>query len=202
MVARRQLLTIALAAAAAGGAMASADDSTHPAEERAGRQKPRIMFYHDGRHPLIYMYEPPIQKEEFAAAVDELVGTPIEAILFCLGDGRTVLHDTKVGELWGHNVKKWPHAVFLRAHRNAKMLIEEGHDPLQLICDRAHAKGKLLYATLLVQQGTGERGKDTRTSRTRLRRYRRVSGHLLGTGMGRTRGRFAPRTFEACFAHR
>ena len=78
MVARRQLLTIALAAAAAGGAMASADDSTHPAEERAGRQKPRIMFYHDGRHPLIYMYEPPIQKEEFAAAVDELVGTPID----------------------------------------------------------------------------------------------------------------------------
>ena len=29
-----------------------------------------------------------------------------------------------------------------------------------------------------------------------------VSGHLLGTGMGRTRGRFVPRTFEACFAHR
>jgi len=22
--------------------------------------KPRIMFYHDGRHPLIYMYEPPM----------------------------------------------------------------------------------------------------------------------------------------------
>ena len=38
--------------------------------------KPRIMFYHDGRHPLIYMYEPPMQKEEYEAAVDELVGTP------------------------------------------------------------------------------------------------------------------------------
>ena len=39
---------------------------------------PRIMFYHDGRHPLIYMYEPPIQKEEYEAGVDELVGTPVE----------------------------------------------------------------------------------------------------------------------------
>ena len=88
--------------------------------------QPRIMFYHDGRHPLIYMYEPPMQKEEYEAAVDELVGTPVDALMFCLGDGRTVLHDTKVGELWGHNVEKWPHSIFRRAHQNAKHLIESG----------------------------------------------------------------------------
>ena len=28
--------------------------------------KPRMMFFHDGRHPHIYMYEPPMQKEEYA----------------------------------------------------------------------------------------------------------------------------------------
>ena len=39
-------------------------------------RKPRIMFYHDGRHPLLYMYEPAMQKEECEAAVDELAGTP------------------------------------------------------------------------------------------------------------------------------
>ena len=48
-------------------------------------QKPRIMFYHDGRHPLLYMYEPAMQKEECEAAVDELAGTPVEALMFCLG---------------------------------------------------------------------------------------------------------------------
>ena len=122
--------------------------------------KPRMMFYHDGRHPLIYMYEPPMQKEEYESAVDELVGTPIEAIMFCLGDGRTVLHDTKVGELWGAPIDKWPHLGFRRARQNAKHLIEEGNDPLRIICDRAHAKGLLLYATLLVQQGSGEREVD------------------------------------------
>ena len=126
--------------------------------------KPNFMFYHDGRHPLIYMYEPPIQKEEYEAGVDELLGTPVQAINFCLGDGRTVLHDTQVGELWGHNMGQWPHIIFRRAHQNAKHLIEQGHDPLKLICDRAHGKGMLVYPTLLVQQGRGPREEDVRCS--------------------------------------
>ena len=66
---------------------------------------PRIMFYHDGRHPLIYMYEPPMQKEEYQHAVDEIAGTPIDVLMFGVGDGRTVLYDTKVGELWGHHLE-------------------------------------------------------------------------------------------------
>ena len=131
-------------------------------------KNPRVMFYHDGRHPLIYMYEPPMQKEEYEHAVDELIGTPVEAIMFCLGDGRTVLHDTKVGELWGTPNETWSHQIFRRAHQNARHLIDEGNDPLRIICERAHAKGFLLYPTLLVQQGSGERGADTRGSNFRF----------------------------------
>ena len=100
--------------------------------------KPRMMFFHDGRHPHIYMYEPPMQKEEYAVAIDELSGTTIDAVMFCLGEGRTFLHDTQVGELWGHNVDKWPHLKWRRTHQNAKGLIEEGNDPLRIVCDRAH----------------------------------------------------------------
>ena len=143
-------------------------------------KKPRIMFYHDGRHPLIYMYEPPMQKEEYESAVDELLGTPIEALMFTMGDGRTVLHDTKVGELWGDHIKKWPHLIFRRAYQNAKALIAAGHDPLRVVCDRAKAKGMLIYPVLLVQQGTGKRGEDTRTSEFRLN-----NRHLeIGAGGG------------------
>ena len=122
--------------------------------------QPRMMFYNDGRHPLIYMYEPPMQKEEYEAAVDELVGTPVEALMFCLGDGRTVLHDTRVGELWGHNVKQWAHLVFRRTYQNVRHMIRKGQDPLRLICDRAHAKGMLVYPTLLVQQGRSDHAAD------------------------------------------
>ena len=129
---------------------------------------PRIMFYHDGRHPLIYMYEPPIEKEEYEAGVNELAGTPVEALMFCMGDGRTVLHETDVGELWGHNVEKWSHTIFRRAHQNAKKLIDEGNDPLRIISERAHAKGILFYPTLLVQQGRGKREDDSRCSEFRF----------------------------------
>lgn len=165
---RRSFLKRTTAGAAllsgAGSKVASAQSPTPvPAPTR-----PRIMFFHDGRHPLLYMYEPPIQKEEFEAAVDELAGTPVQAIMFCLGDGRTVLHNTKVGELWGDRVKKWPHPIFRRAHQNARVLIEGGHDPLRVVCDRAHQKGMLLYPTLIMQQASGDE-QDTRTSNFRLR---------------------------------
>jgi hypothetical protein len=157
---RRNFFKTALIA----GLAAKGENASAQVAIGASRKKPLIMFYHDGRHPLIYMYEPPMRKEEYEAGVDELVGTPIEAIMFCLGDGRTVLHETKVGELWGHNVQKWPHLIFRRAHQNAKTLIEGSQDPLRVICDRAHAKGLLFYPTLLVQQPTGVRGQDTRGS--------------------------------------
>lgn len=155
-------------AAGAAGALPVAMAQTPEVRASGARQRPKIMFYHDGRHPLIYMYEPPMQKEEYEAAVDELVGTPVQAIMFGMGDGRTVLHDTKVGELWGHRVEKWPHTIFRRAHQNARMLIDSGHDPLRIVCDRAHQKGMLLYPTLLVQLGSGNEN-DVRTSNFRLR---------------------------------
>ena len=112
---------------------------------------PRIWFYHDGRHPHIYRYEPPMRREEYVACIDEFAGTPVEAISFCLGEGRTMLHDTKVGELLGHNVDKWDHIIFRRAHQNARALIDAGDDPLRLVCDRAHERGIRLYPCLLVQ---------------------------------------------------
>ncbi len=134
--------------------------------------KPHIMFYHDGRHPHIYRYEPPMQKEEYQACIDELVGTPVEAVMFCLGEGRTVLHNTKVGELLGHNVDKWDHLVFHRAYQNAKGLIEEGHDPLRIVCERAREKGLLFYPTLLVQNFGPE------TASVRCSNFRWENQHL------------------------
>ena len=115
--------------------------------------QPKIMYYHDGRHPHIYRYEPPMAPEEYIALVDELAGTTVEAIAFCLGEGRTMLHDTRAGELMGHNVEVWDHHVFRRAWQNAQSLIDAGHDPLRLVCDRAHELGIQVYPTLIVQRG-------------------------------------------------
>lgn len=81
---------------------------------------PKLIYYTDGRHPLIYMYEPPMQPEELASVADELAGTAVGALHFCLGDGRTMLHPTEASEFWGANVPRWPHVIFQRAGRNAE----------------------------------------------------------------------------------
>ena len=116
---------------------------------------PRIQYYTDGRHPLIYMYEPPMQPEEMAHVVDEVAGTPVQALHFCLGDGRTVLHDSETTELWGDNVEAWPHVIFHRAYRNAQQLIERGHDPLRVVCDRGLEMGVQVVPAVLMNQGRG-----------------------------------------------
>ena len=118
--------------------------------------KPRIMFENDARHPLLYQFEPPVHSDEYETAVDELVGTPVEALMFGIGEGRTVFHDSKVGELWGRHVEKWPELYWRRAYQNVQHLIDQGRDSLAVICDRAHAKGILVYPSLLVQKGHRE----------------------------------------------
>ena len=115
------------------------------------------MFDTDARHPLIYMYETPIQKEEYQSAVDELAGTPVEALTFSLGDTRSLLHNTKVGGRWGDGIDRWPHLIWKRARQNADRLIAEGNDPLRVICDRGRELGVLIYPSLFVQQGGRER---------------------------------------------
>ena len=129
--------------------------------------QPKIMYYHDGRHPHIYRYEPPMAPEEYVALVDELAGTTVEALAFCLGEGRTMLHDTRASELMGHNVEVWDHYVFRRAWQNAKSLIDAGHDPLRLVCDRAHELGIQVYPLLIVQRG-GVDHASTRCSNFRI----------------------------------
>ena len=119
--------------------------------------KPRIMFDHDGRHPLVYMYEPPMCREEFEAAVDEVAGTPVESVNLMLGDIGSLLYDSEAGSLWGRDIDRWPSHIWGRANRNFRRLIDTGDDPLLVACNRAHEKGMSLYAQLLAQQGARER---------------------------------------------
>ena len=170
---RREFVGTTLIAGLASSGITSGAAEVSPqsssSKTREASKKPRIMFFHDSRHPAIYMYEPPMEKEEFESAVDELVGTPVEALMFGLGDGRTVFHDTKVGEVWGDPGKKWNHTVFRRAGQNARMMLDTGRDPLRIVCERAREKGILIYPTLLVNQGrrAEKREDDVRSSNFR-----------------------------------
>ncbi len=173
---RREFMETALAAGAITSAVptAYAAESSTPAN-RPARKKPRIMFFNDSRHPAAYMYEPPMEKEEFESAVDEVAGTSVEALMFGLGDGRTVFHDTQVGEVWGDPVDRWNHTVFRRAGQNVRMMIDSGQDPLRIVCERARELGILIYPALLVNQG---RRAETREDDVRSSAYRWDNMHL------------------------
>ena len=98
---RRSFFLTALTAGLSSRLTRARGETARKSRSSPGSRIPRIMFTHDSRHPAVYMYEPPMEREEFEAAVDELAGTPVDALMFGLADGRTFFHDTKVGEIWG-----------------------------------------------------------------------------------------------------
>ena len=122
--------------------------------------KRRLIFYNDARHYHMYCYEPPMRLEDAWAPVDEVAGTGVDTFAYGLGAGPTMLHDTKVGEVWGTRLVNagkgfsqdvpsnlWALSAW-RAYENARSLIDRGLDPLKVLVDRAHAKGMEFLASL------------------------------------------------------
>ena len=115
--------------------------------------KNEVVFYTDGRHSSVYIYEPPMDERIYTAPIDELVDLGIDTITYAVGDCRVLLYDTKVGEHWGHNVNKTNHLIWYRAGINLEKFIAAGIDPLHIVCRRAHQVGfKFLPSLILGMQ--------------------------------------------------
>ena len=74
-----------------------------------------VMFYTDGRHTSVYLYEPPMGARQYVEPIDELLDLGIDTITYAVGDCSVLLYDTKVGERWGHNVDLTDHQIWYRA---------------------------------------------------------------------------------------
>ena len=109
-----------------------------------------IMFETDGRHSSVYLYEPPMGERQYVECIDEIVDLGIDTISYVVGDCAVLLYDTKVGEIWGHNVDLADHTVWLRAAQNVKSMIDRGIDPLTLVCNHAHKRGFKFIPHLLL----------------------------------------------------
>ena len=105
--------------------------------------EPRVFLFEDGRHAAsLYQFEFPLTPEDLILNVDQLVESGVDTLVYFAGtEGGMVLYDSKVAQTWGDNVVTWTHSVWYRAGRNLRQLIDDGHDPLQLLCNRCREKG-------------------------------------------------------------
>ena len=109
-------------------------------------QKPKLIYYNDSRHYLMYRYDPPLSRHVLQQPVDEILGTGVDTLFFGLASGSTFLHDSRVGKRWGEGVSDHNSGImWWRAAKNLERALADGLDPLQVVIDRAHEKDIQMY---------------------------------------------------------
>jgi hypothetical protein len=121
--------------------------------------KPRLFHYNDCRHYSFYRYDPPMSAQQIRQPVDEILGTDVDLVSYGLASGQTFLHDTQVGMRWGEQMPSHNHGVmWWRAYENARQAIAAGNDPLRVVVDRAHEKGKRIMCSLRMNDASSDAG--------------------------------------------
>ena len=131
------------------GLDASSDQESTPSQpanrqfDGQDRAEPRVFICDDGRHTAaLYQFDPPLNPEDVALSVDQFVGSGVDTLIYTpVLIGGSVLYDSAVAQKIGDNIEKWVHPVYYRTARNVQRLVADGHDPMRLLCDRAHQKG-------------------------------------------------------------
>ena len=129
-------------------------------------RKPKLIYYHDSRHYLLYRLDPPMSFHQFRMPVDELLGTPVDTLVYGLAMGTTFLHDTKVGTKFGEKAYEHNHGtVWWRAAANLESGLERNIDPLKVVIDRAHEKGMQVICSLRINDTGAPEGSNYNVGR-------------------------------------
>jgi len=104
--------------------------------------KPKLIYYNDSRHYHHYRHDPRMSLHRLQGPVDDILGTPVDTLCYGLATGLAFLHDTKVGFKFGEKIQEHMGGiVWWRAAETLAQAIQDGHDPLRIVVDRAHEKG-------------------------------------------------------------
>lgn len=123
--------------------------------------EPKVFLLDDGRHAGgLYQMEPPLTPDSHAYTVSQMASSGVDTLVYIAGvEGGTMLYDSKVAEVWGTVVKKWTHYVWYRAGRILRQMIDDGLDPMKILCDRCHQTNILMLASAWVSLHGGTRKK-------------------------------------------
>lgn len=64
-------------------------------------RKPKLIYYNDARHYLLYRFDPPLSRQRLQSPVDDILGTGVDTLAFGLASGSTFLHNSNVANKWG-----------------------------------------------------------------------------------------------------
>ena len=132
---------------------------------RRKTEKPRLIYNDYGNSVVFIPHRFPMKVEELTDVVDQLVGTHVDRFVYCLVVPRVFLHDTRVGErAWELVQGKYSNSYDFRRAENARHLVEQGHDPVRVLGERAHEKGLQYFVSQRMndahfaysREGTGE----------------------------------------------
>ena len=111
---------------------------------------PRLLFNRDGGSGALFAFEPPITHNQLCRVVNSLKNTQVDVFIQCVSYGSFVVHNTRVGEVYGLNMTddEFENENFRRWTNNVKELFDSGQDPLTIWADRAHSLGMQFYASM------------------------------------------------------
>ena len=120
-------------------------------------RKPNLIYANDGRHYLVYRYDPPMTLYQLQQPVDEILGTGVDTLSFGEVSRHRLPDDKRVGLHWQWADDHPSQVMFWRAGENLRQALAAGLDPLRIVVDRAHEKGLQVLSTLMWEPLEGEK---------------------------------------------
>ena len=101
----------------------------------------RVMLQDIG-DPLTRMPWPPTPDGLLSASIDPIRDTAIDVYAYGLHHAGGCTHDSSAYQIVGEHIDVMHEASGLQMREGTKRLIEQGRDPITIMCQGAHAAGK------------------------------------------------------------
>ena len=128
--------------------------------------------------------EPPVTANHLREMVRSYAGTPVDALMWCVGDREVYYHDTKVAEVFGRRHTTFDNAGDWRIHENTRSFIESGKCVLATLAEICHQEGLRLVPSVRMNSHYEVDPKSPHHSRFRLEHPEFLIGHPEGYDKG------------------